>query len=138
MGRTNTAFFLKFYSMSTLAFSPALRGYVLPRTLNGAPWRRARMIHERRQHRRYVINRIAKFQTDSGALPRDCMITDISKQGARLFADGVEVPDQFHLLISGGKNDIAGGSRRECRVVWRLGGEIGVTFIGPPPRDWHV
>ena len=75
---------------------------------------------ERRQHRRYIINRIAKFQTDSGALPRDCMITDISKTGARLFADGVEVPDQFHLLISGEKY-----SRRECQVVWRLGGEIG-------------
>ena len=87
------------------------------------------MSDERRQHRRYAINRIAKFQTDSGALPRDCMITDISKKGARLFADGVEVPDQFHLLISGEK-----GSRRECHVVWRLGGEIGVTFIGPERR----
>ena len=61
------------------------------------------MSAERRQHRRYTINRIAKFQTDAGALPRDCMITDISKQGARLFADGVEMPDQFHLLISGDK-----------------------------------
>ena len=59
------------------------------------------MFEERRRHRRFTINRIAKFQADSGALPRDCMITDISKQGARLFADGVEVPDQFHLLISG-------------------------------------
>jgi hypothetical protein len=84
------------------------------------------MHEERRRHRRYTINRIAKFQTDSGALPRDCMITDISKQGARLFADGVDVPDQFHLLISGDRH-----SRRECKVVWRLGGEIGVTFVGP-------
>jgi hypothetical protein len=84
------------------------------------------MLDERRQHRRYAINRIAKFQTDAGALPRDCMITDISTQGARLFADAVEVPDQFHLLISGER-----GSRRECRVVWRLGGEIGVAFVGP-------
>jgi len=84
---------------------------------------------DRRQHRRYTINRIAKFQTDATTLPRDCMITDISKQGARLFADGVDVPDQFHLLISGEK-----GERKECRVVWRLGGEIGVTFVGAPLR----
>ena len=84
------------------------------------------MSHERRLHQRYTINRIAKFQTDAGALPRDCMITDISKTGARLFADGVDVPDQFHLLISGEKY-----SRRECQVVWRLGGEIGVNFVGP-------
>jgi hypothetical protein len=87
------------------------------------------MFDERRRHRRLVINRIAKFQTDAGALPRDCMITDISTQGARLFADGVEVPDRFHLVISG-----EGGVRRECQVVWRLGGEIGVTFVGPEPR----
>lgn len=83
------------------------------------------MSNERRQHRRYAINRIAKYQIDATTLPRDCMITDISKHGARLFADGVEVPDQFHLLISGEK-----GERKECRVVWRLGGEIGVTFLG--------
>jgi hypothetical protein len=89
------------------------------------------MIEERRRDRRFTINRVAKYQADSGALPRDCMITDISKQGARLFADGSEVPDQFLLLISGeGEN----GSRRECRVVWRLGGEIGVTFVGPERR----
>ncbi len=88
------------------------------------------MSTERRQHRRYTINRIAKFQTDAYSLPRDCMITDISKHGARLFADGIEIPDQFHLLISG-----ENGGRHECRVVWRLGGEIGVTFIGPERRD---
>ena len=87
------------------------------------------MFDDRRRHRRHAINRIAKFQTESAALPRDCMITDISKQGARLFADGVEVPDQFHLLISSDK-----GARRQCQVVWRLGGEIGVTFIGPERR----
>ena len=88
------------------------------------------MLDERRQHRRYTINRIAKFQTDATALPRDCMIMDISNHGARLFADGIEVPDQFHLLISGEKGD-----RKECRVVWRLGGEIGVTFVRASLRN---
>jgi hypothetical protein len=89
------------------------------------------MFHERRQHKRYVINRVAKFQTDSTSLPRDCMISDISESGARLFADGVEVPDKFYLLISGeGDRD----QRRECRVVWRLGGEIGVTFTDGASR----
>ena len=84
---------------------------------------------ERRQHPRYIINRIAKFQADAGSLPRDCMITDMSKQGTRLFANGAEVPDQFDLLISGDK-----GVRRGCQVVWRLGGEIGVAFVGPERR----
>jgi len=84
---------------------------------------------ERRQHPRYIINRIAKFQADAGSLPRDCMITDMSKQGARLFANGAEVPDQFDLLISGDR-----GVRRGCQVVWRLGGEIGITFVGRERR----
>jgi hypothetical protein len=84
------------------------------------------MLGERRKHQRKKINRIGKLQTDSYSLPRDCLITDISQTGARLFAEGVEVPDQFQLLISGD-----GGVRRECRVVWRLGGEIGVAFVTP-------
>jgi hypothetical protein len=57
------------------------------------------------------------------------MITDISERGARLFIDGIEVPDQFYLLISGEKV-----TRQECRVVWRLGGEIGVTFAADQPN----
>jgi hypothetical protein len=91
------------------------------------------MVDDRRRHRRYTINRIAKVQTDSGALPRDCTITDISKQGARLFSDAINVPDRFDLLISGEK-----GVRRECQVVWRLGGEIGVTFIGAEQPLWNT
>jgi len=85
---------------------------------------------ERRKHPRQVINRIAKFQADAFSLPRDCMITDMSQGGARLFADGVEVPDQFDLLISGDHK----GVRRGCQVMWRLGGEIGVSFVGPERR----
>ena len=86
------------------------------------------MLGEKRRKLRHSINRVAKFYTESGALPRDCMITDISDSGARLFADGVDFPNQFHLLISGEKE-----IHRECRVVWRLGGEIGVTFVSPAP-----
>ena len=88
------------------------------------------MLGERRRQQRYAINRIAKFRAELGSLPRDCMITDISKIGARLFVDGVEVPDQFHLMISGDE-----GVDHECRVVWRLGGEVGVAFVGNPTRD---
>jgi hypothetical protein len=79
---------------------------------------------DRRRDRRYVINQIAMLQTDAGALPRDCMVTDVSLGGARLFAGGIEVPDRFHLMIPGDK-----GGHRECEVVWRLGGEIGVAFV---------
>lgn len=87
------------------------------------------MLKDRRRARRYGIHRMAKLQTDLGALLRDCMITDISRHGARLFAEHIEVSDRFYLLIAGEKGD-----RRECQVVWRLGGEVGVTFVQPERR----
>ena len=82
------------------------------------------MFGERRKSKRYSINRAAKFVTESGALPRDCMVTDISTGGARLFTEAAEIPEQFRLLIDGDTP-----IREECRVVWRLGGEVGVTFV---------
>ena len=92
------------------------------------------MLSDRRSHRRYTINRIAKFQSDAYALPRDCMISDLSDHGARLFAENVEIPDQFSLLIS----DSDRGLRRQCQVVWRLGGELGVKFTDRVPAGWRI
>jgi hypothetical protein len=87
------------------------------------------MLSEKRRHQRHTINRVAKFETESGALPRECVIIDISEGGARLFAEGVDLPDQFCLLIFGEKV-----VRRECRVIWRLGGELGVNFVVDQPN----
>jgi hypothetical protein len=82
---------------------------------------------ERRQSRRRLINRMAKIQLASGTLPRDCLITDISAGGVRLHVEGLDVPDDFVLLLSG-----EGIVAKECayRVVWRLGHEIGASFVG--------
>jgi hypothetical protein len=85
------------------------------------------MLGDRRRHPRQRISRIAKFQPEPYALPRYVLITDISPAGARLFANAFDVPDRFHLAITG-----EGGGRRECKVVWRLGGEIGVAFLDKP------
>jgi hypothetical protein len=83
-----------------------------------------RSVRERRQSPRYTLDRFAKIQI-AGSLPRDCMIVDISDSGVRLHTEHTEVPDEFLILISGVRPD-----RRECRVVWRLGFEIGAEFIG--------
>jgi hypothetical protein len=77
---------------------------------------------QRRRHERHSIDRVAKIQSAS-SLPRDCLVTDISEGGARLYAEGIVVPDQFVLLLTGSRT-----MRHECRVVWRLGNEIGVEF----------
>lgn len=79
---------------------------------------------ERRGVQRRIINRVAQYHCGLGALPRNCMVTDISASGARLYVE-TDIPDSFTLSVSAEGADI----RRECRVVWRLGGEVGVTFI---------
>lgn len=79
---------------------------------------------ERRKTSRRLVNRVAQFYTEAGQLPRTCMVTNISDTGARLFSE-TDMPPRFILALSGeGVN-----SRHECRVVWRLGGELGVEFI---------
>ena len=92
------------------------------------------MLSDRRRSRRYAINRVAKFQQDAYTLPRDCLISDLSDHGARLFAEGVEVPEQFSLLIDNDQR----GLRRQCQVVWRLGYEVGVKFTDKVPAGWRV
>jgi len=81
------------------------------------------MFKERRKIPRRAINRVAQFSSDDGSLPRSCMITDISEAGARLFSEA-DLPQRFTLSVSGD----GGHARRDCRVVWRLGGEFGVEF----------
>ena len=78
---------------------------------------------ERRKTERLAMRGLAKVRTSSGALPRDCWVTDISDGGARLLAEGVEIPDQFTLVFAD-----ASCRPRECRVVWRLGYELGAEF----------
>lgn len=81
------------------------------------------MLRERRKAKRRIINRVAQYYSGLGALPRTCMITDISDGGARLYADA-DMPETFTLAVSAEGGD----TRRQCRVVWRLGGEVGVAF----------
>ena len=81
-----------------------------------------RQVKERRQTPRRIINRVAHYHAD-GALPRTCTVTDISDAGARLYAE-TEMPSEFVLVIQGEGLR----TRRDCRVMWRLGGECGVKF----------
>ncbi len=82
------------------------------------------VLKDRRQSARRVINRVAKFHGGLGSLPRDCVVTDLSENGARLFSE-IEIPEQFTLSLFTDGHSV----RRECRVVWRLGGELGVEFV---------
>ena len=60
----------------------------------------------------------------------DGFIVDISESGAQLeFFDTRDMPDAFSLLIGGQK-----AVKRVCRVVWRSGDRLGVTFERQPER----
>jgi PilZ domain len=90
------------------------------------------MITDKRRSKRKTISRHAKIQFSNGSLPRDCLITDMSEGGVRLHVEGVDVPDQFVLLLTDG----SGTTRpQDCSVVWRLGLELGVKFAVHAGRD---
>jgi hypothetical protein len=78
----------------------------------------------RRSSRRHCY-RAAKIQLGGGTPARDCLVIDISDGGVRLNAEGLDVPDEFVLLLS---ND---GVVREstCKVAWRCGDEVDATFV---------
>ena len=76
---------------------------------------------DRRRSERLSLRGLAKIQFGTRSLPRDCWVSDVSDGGVRLHAEGVAVPDDFILML--------GSGRRECRVVWRLGHEIGAEFV---------
>ena len=77
---------------------------------------------DRRRNERHAVRGPAKIQLGTGALLRDCRITDISDGGVRLHCEFAP-PDEFVLVLPGA------GGRRECRVAWRLGHELGAEFI---------
>ena len=81
----------------------------------------------RRRTERHAVGGLAKIQLGTGSLPRDCWVSDISDGGVRLHAEGMEVPDEFTLVLMG-----MDGGRRDCSVAWRLGHEVGAEFIDHP------
>ena len=88
-------------------------------------------LNNRRKTQRVALRGFAKIRTGSGSLPRDCWVTDISDGGVRLFAESIEVPEQFTIMFGDGA-----ARPRECRVVWRLGYEIGAEFTDGQDREF--
>jgi PilZ domain len=80
------------------------------------------MFKERRRSVRHSFNRYARIQAEMSGPSRDCMIVNMSDDGVRLHSEA-ELPDVFTLVITD-----AARPRRSCRVIWRLGCEIGAEF----------
>jgi hypothetical protein len=81
------------------------------------------MFKERRKSPRYSFNRYARIQAEATGPTRDCLIVNMSEDGVRLHSEVAESLGEFTLVISDAKRP-----RRSCRVVWRIGFEIGAKF----------
>ena len=81
---------------------------------------------ERRRESRRPLYRAARIQLGNGALPRECVVIDISDSGVRLHVEGFDVPDEFVLLLSGHRVT----QESKYKVVWRFNQELGARFIG--------
>lgn len=68
----------------------------------------------------------ARIVYGNGSTTRDCMVRNISVEGAKIVAEiTAGIPDEFSLLFED-------GSRRRCAVRWRKANELGVEFLDRP------
>ena len=78
---------------------------------------------DRRHKQRHLTLKTAKITSPDLDLAVDCAILDISESGARiLLPDGAEPPDTFDLVMD------PDGQVKCCRVMWKAGKSIGVSF----------
>ena len=80
------------------------------------------MLANRRSSERRPCRRGAKIQFETGSLPRDCLITDVSAGGVKIIAEHLEIPAEFTIILSEGRP-------RQCRLAWRIGCEFGAQFV---------
>jgi hypothetical protein len=79
----------------------------------------------RRRSARRRHCRAAKIQLGDGAPACDCLVIDISNGGVRLNVEGLDVPDEFVLLLS--EDGIVQEST--YKMIWRFGHEVGAKFV---------
>jgi PilZ domain len=79
----------------------------------------------RRRSERHHCYRAAKIKLRAGDRAHDCLLIDMSDGGVRLNIEGLEVPDEFVLLVPNGGNVQEGA----YKVVWRFGNELGAKSV---------
>ena len=81
-----------------------------------------------RRSKRKQLDYVGLLDYCDGEEPRPCQIQDISAGGAHLmvFTETETIPETLTLLLSPSAK-----VRRDCKVVWRSAGGIGVQFIKP-------
>jgi hypothetical protein len=78
-------------------------------------------MEETRRAPRHRVLKAGTIEFGGGAI--DCTIRNLSDTGAAIeVSNQIGIPDKFTLVVPGD------GLRRLCRVMWRKGFRIGVTF----------
>jgi hypothetical protein len=81
-------------------------------------------MQNKRKERREATIWPGRIAYDRGAQLQECVVRDISKDGARLtFAHPRTVPSEFELLI------LTTGEIFQAVAKWRRGREVGVYFL---------
>lgn len=88
------------------------------------------MNENKRKHVRRPLSYPARIDAGDGSPPRECLLNDVSEEGAQIaVAAPQELPDSFILILG-----FDGTARRRCRMMWRSEGRIGVKFIREPSQ----
>jgi hypothetical protein len=86
-----------------------------------------KLYEERRGSVRRHVFHTVKMLIRADTSPRECLILGISDGGVRLYVVGLDVPDEFVLLLS---DDDSVEQANKFRVIWRDGNEVGAKFVG--------
>jgi PilZ domain len=90
-------------------------------------------VREQRKHERRLTLKTANIHFDVNGEERECAVLDLSDAGACVIvASTTDVPDTFALTTD------RDGLTRECKVVWRKGNRLGLSFKGSPHCYWQV
>ena len=81
-------------------------------------------MQNKRKERREAITWPGRIAYDRGAQLRECVVRDISREGARLTLANLRgLPAEFELLI------LTTGEIFQAVSKWRRGREVGVYFV---------
>ena len=81
------------------------------------------LVEERRKQEREITLRKGSIVSDAGTSLADCVVKNISDEGAKLKYDPeATVPSRFTLKLPN-------GSLRPCEVTWTGDGSVGVRFL---------
>jgi hypothetical protein len=82
-------------------------------------------LRQKREPRRRRLNQSAWITIDGGATNRECLVSDVSQNGAKIILDGAtDIRGKFGLALVPNHP-----RRQQCEVVWRRGKILGIRFV---------